>query len=82
MSINLLVIFLFQPGSGSLKLTFIGELNDKMKGFYRSKYKTPDGDDCFAAVTQFEVRRPLGYLWKNTVECRGITFASYNFIIY
>jgi puromycin-sensitive aminopeptidase len=25
-------------GEGSLELNFIGELNDKMKGFYRSKY--------------------------------------------
>ncbi|XP_041374476.1 puromycin-sensitive aminopeptidase-like [Gigantopelta aegis] len=43
-----------QPGTGCLKLTFIGELNDKMKGFYRSKYKAADGTDCYAAVTQFE----------------------------
>jgi len=27
-----------------------------MKGFYRSKYTTPDGKDRYAAVTQFEVR--------------------------
>ncbi len=38
-----------------LKLSFTGELNDKMKGFYRSKYTGPDGEDRFAAVTQFEV---------------------------
>lgn len=25
-------------GDAFLKFTFIGELNDKMKGFYRSKY--------------------------------------------
>lgn len=25
-------------GEGSLELHFVGELNDKMKGFYRSKY--------------------------------------------
>lgn len=25
-------------GEGSLEFNFIGELNDKMKGFYRSKY--------------------------------------------
>ncbi|XP_063699325.1 puromycin-sensitive aminopeptidase [Culicoides brevitarsis] len=37
------------------EVEFSGELNDKMKGFYRSKYFV-DGDDepRFAAVTQFE----------------------------
>jgi len=27
-----------QPGSGTLFISFTGELNDKMKGFYRSQY--------------------------------------------
>lgn len=45
------------PGSGSLKIDFVGELNDKMKGFYRSKYTTPGGEVRYAAVTQFEVSR-------------------------
>lgn len=27
-----------QPGTGSLYISFTGELNDKMKGFYRSQY--------------------------------------------
>uniref|UniRef100_A0A8D0HQB0 Aminopeptidase n=1 Tax=Sphenodon punctatus TaxID=8508 RepID=A0A8D0HQB0_SPHPU len=43
-----------QKGTGTLKIDFVGELNDKMKGFYRSKYITPSGDTRFAAVTQFE----------------------------
>ncbi|KAG7220287.1 hypothetical protein INR49_018303, partial [Caranx melampygus] len=43
-----------QKGSGTLKIDFVGELNDKMKGFYRSKYTTPAGDIRYAAVTQFE----------------------------
>ena len=47
---------LYQVGKGCLSLEFIGELNDKMKGFYRSKYTGTDGDDRYAAVTQFEVR--------------------------
>lgn len=47
------------PGSGSLKIDFVGELNDKMKGFYRSKYTTPAGEVRYAAVTQFEVSRCL-----------------------
>jgi len=41
-------------GSGSLFVSFSGELNDKMKGFYRSKYPGADGEDRFCAVTQFE----------------------------
>jgi len=36
-----------------LKCNFVGELNDKMRGFYRSKY-TEQGEDRYAAVTQFE----------------------------
>lgn len=36
-------------------MTFTGVLNDKMRGFYRSKYQSPDGEDRYAAVTQFEV---------------------------
>ncbi|XP_023267214.1 puromycin-sensitive aminopeptidase [Seriola lalandi dorsalis] len=43
-----------QKGSGTLKIDFVGELNDKMKGFYRSKYTTAAGDIRYAAVTQFE----------------------------
>jgi len=39
---------------GKLKLEFTGELNDKMKGFYRSKYKGASGEDKYCAVTQFE----------------------------
>ncbi|XP_050337448.1 puromycin-sensitive aminopeptidase isoform X2 [Bactrocera neohumeralis] len=40
--------------SGVLKMSFAGELNDKMKGFYRSKYFTPGGEERYAGVTQFE----------------------------
>nr|XP_036220181.1 puromycin-sensitive aminopeptidase-like isoform X2 [Bactrocera oleae] len=39
---------------GVLKISFAGELNDKMKGFYRSKYFTPSGEERYAGVTQFE----------------------------
>jgi len=35
-------------------MSFVGELNDKMKGFYRSKY-TASGEERYGAVTQFEV---------------------------
>ena len=40
-------------GESKLKLTFAGILNDKMRGFYRSKYKH-EGKDQHMAVTQFE----------------------------
>jgi len=39
-----------EKGKGELKLKFTGILNDKMRGFYRSKY----GEDKHLAVTQFE----------------------------
>ncbi|ESO88043.1 hypothetical protein LOTGIDRAFT_204438 [Lottia gigantea] len=42
-------------GEGVLSIKFTGELNDKMKGFYRSSYTSPDGQETHAAVTQFEV---------------------------
>lgn len=40
-------------GTAVVKFKFTGILNDKMKGFYRSKYNI-DGQERFAAVTQFE----------------------------
>ncbi|XP_048758250.1 puromycin-sensitive aminopeptidase-like isoform X2 [Ostrea edulis] len=43
-----------QPGNGQLSIDFTGQLNDKMKGFYRSKYLSPSGEEMYAAVTQFE----------------------------
>jgi len=41
-------------GDAVLSMSFSGELNDKMKGFYRSNYKTPDGEERVLACTQFE----------------------------
>ncbi|ESO94410.1 hypothetical protein LOTGIDRAFT_202512 [Lottia gigantea] len=43
-----------KQGNGSLFLTFSGELNNKMKGFYRSQYTKSDGTTAFNAVTHFE----------------------------
>lgn len=40
--------------SGTLKMEFNGSINDKMKGFYRSKFKGPNGEDRYNGVTQFE----------------------------
>ena len=66
-----------QVGKGNLTVVFTGELNDKMKGFYRSKYSGPDGDDRYAAVTQFEVMASSHY---NTVKIlqRKAIFLSNN----
>jgi len=41
-------------GKACLKMEFTGELNDKMKGFYRSKYTNNAGEEKYLAVTQFE----------------------------
>ena len=38
----------------TLLLTFTGELNDKLHGFYRSEYTGPDGGQRHLAATQFE----------------------------
>ena len=42
-------------GKALVCIKYKGVLNDKMKGFYRSKYTTPSGEERFGAVTQFEV---------------------------
>ncbi|EGG24449.1 puromycin-sensitive aminopeptidase-like protein [Cavenderia fasciculata] len=39
--------------SAVLAIAFTGELNDKLKGFYRSKYVV-NGEDRYVATTQFE----------------------------
>ena len=41
-------------GKWRLTLTFTGLLNDKLRGFYRSKYKNAEGDWRWLAATQFE----------------------------
>jgi puromycin-sensitive aminopeptidase len=41
-------------GSGRLALTFHGNLNDKLRGFYRSTYKGSAGKPHTMAATQFE----------------------------
>lgn len=37
---------------GILNVSFSGNLNDKMKGFYRSKYFTQSGEERYGGVTQ------------------------------
>ena len=41
-------------GSVDLELRFTGELNDKLRGFYRSKYTAEGGEERYLATTQFE----------------------------
>jgi puromycin-sensitive aminopeptidase len=43
-----------QVGTGKLHINYTGLLNDKLKGFYRSKYVHPSGEARYAATTQFE----------------------------
>ncbi len=42
-------------GAAKLHIDYTGELNDKLKGFYRTKYIHPSGEERYAATTQFEV---------------------------
>ncbi len=42
------------PGPWTLRLTFNGKLNDKLRGFYRSTYKDAAGTTRVMAATQFE----------------------------
>ncbi|ODM99382.1 Puromycin-sensitive aminopeptidase [Orchesella cincta] len=53
------VKFVFDPplksgSAGVLSMEFDGSINDKMKGFYRSKFQGPNGEDRYNGVTQFE----------------------------
>ena len=52
------VTFIFgselEPGPADLHIKFTGELNDKLRGFYRSQYKGMDGEERYLATTQLE----------------------------
>ena len=41
-------------GAAELSIEFTGELNDKLRGFYRSSYTDVDGNQRWMATTQFE----------------------------
>lgn len=44
-----------QKGSTpKLSMDFVGDLNDKLVGFYRSKYTSPEGEERYIATTQME----------------------------
>ena len=42
------------PGAARLDIAFTGELNDRLRGFYRSSYAGADGRERVMATTQFE----------------------------
>ncbi|MFQ5918966.1 MAG: M1 family metallopeptidase [Thermoplasmata archaeon] len=42
------------PGPATVSLRFSGTLNDQLRGFYRSHYTSPEGEDRYMATTQFE----------------------------
>ena len=41
-------------GPAKLQITFTGELHDKLRGYYRSRYTDAEGRQRFLATTQFE----------------------------
>ena len=43
-----------RPGACRLSIEFAGDLNDKLRGFYRSTFTAADGTKEMLAVTQFE----------------------------
>ena len=43
-----------EPGPWELRIDFNGILNDKLRGFYRSKFTDVDGNEQYIATTQFE----------------------------
>ena len=43
-----------EPGEATLHVSFAGELNDKLAGFYRSVYTDADGAERVIATTQME----------------------------
>ena len=42
------------PGNAALRIHFTGILNDQLRGFYRSQYTNPEGQQQYLATTQFE----------------------------
>ena len=48
-------------GDAVIFINYSGTINDKMRGFYRTKY-TIDGEERYAAITQFEVKHSHIYV--------------------
>jgi puromycin-sensitive aminopeptidase len=53
-TVNLAFPETIAAGPAQLDLRFAGELNDKLRGFYRSQYVNPEGEVSYLATTQFE----------------------------
>ncbi len=51
---NLTFASMLDRGAWKLEISFDGTLNDDLRGFYRSVYTDPDGNDKTLATTQFE----------------------------
>lgn len=70
--------------NATLSLQFTGELNDKMKGFYRSKYFTSTGEERFAGVTQFEATdaRRCFPCWVRKYFCNSKPAVLNNFVLF
>jgi puromycin-sensitive aminopeptidase len=43
-----------EPGGYALYMHFSGQLNDLLRGFYRSKFRRDNGEEAWLAATQFE----------------------------
>ena len=41
-------------GPARLDIRFVGQINDRLRGFYRSHYSDPEGRERYLATTQFE----------------------------
>uniref|UniRef100_A0A915HUV1 Aminopeptidase N-like N-terminal domain-containing protein n=1 Tax=Romanomermis culicivorax TaxID=13658 RepID=A0A915HUV1_ROMCU len=54
-----------RPGLAHLHVTYDGNLNDKMKGFYRSKYTNINSEDDYMATTQFEVEEYVAWILED-----------------
>jgi len=45
---------LMASAQGKLAVSFVGQLNDQMAGFYRARYTARDGSQQWGGCTQFE----------------------------
>jgi puromycin-sensitive aminopeptidase len=41
-------------GGAGIRINYVGQINDRLVGFYGSRYQRPDGSNGFMALTQFE----------------------------
>ncbi len=74
-----LEVFL-QVGDYELSMTFIGDINDHMAGFYRNKYTTPDGKETrYGASTDFEVKNHFFFKSKILLECYSLLIVDEHF---